>query len=105
MAVVLMLIKVSFSRVAMLVSIRSQGQTRWKGPSSPFQHMRKGAWPFYRTSSGFRLWWELEESQGPKRGERGGGRLALTPDNNSHHPREVNYLPYMYPEESTLSQK
>jgi len=32
--------------------------------------IRKKAWPFYRTISGVRLCWELEEpkgSQGPKR--------------------------------------
>ena len=28
--------------------------------------IRKEAWPFYRTSSGVRLWWELEEPKGPK---------------------------------------
>ena len=31
-----------------------------KGPKG------KEAWPFYRTSSGVRLWWELEEPKGPK---------------------------------------
>ena len=30
--------------------------------------IRKEAWPFYRTSSGVRLCWELEEPKGPKRG-------------------------------------
>ena len=29
--------------------------------------IRKEAWPFYRTSSGVRLCWELEEPKGPKR--------------------------------------
>ena len=36
--------------------------------------IRKEAWPFYRTSSGVRLCWELEEPKGPKtkaRGEEG----------------------------------
>ena len=28
--------------------------------------MRKEAWPFYRTSSGVRLCWELEEPKGPE---------------------------------------
>jgi len=28
--------------------------------------IRKEAWPFNRTSSGVRLCWELEESNGPK---------------------------------------
>jgi len=28
--------------------------------------IRKEAWPFYRTSSGVRLWWELKEPKGPK---------------------------------------
>ena len=28
--------------------------------------IRKEAWPFYRTSSGVRLCWELEEPKGPK---------------------------------------
>ena len=28
--------------------------------------IRKEAWPFYRTLSGVRLWWELDESKGPK---------------------------------------
>ena len=29
--------------------------------------IQKQAWPFYRTISGARLCWELEESKGPKR--------------------------------------
>ena len=29
--------------------------------------IRKEAWPFYRTSSGVRLCWELEEPKGPKK--------------------------------------
>ena len=33
--------------------------------------IRKEAWSFYRTSSGVRLCWELEEPKGPK-GSRGG---------------------------------
>ena len=28
--------------------------------------IQKGAWPFYRTISGVRLCWELEEPKGPK---------------------------------------
>jgi len=28
--------------------------------------IRKEAWPFYRTTSGVRLCWELEEPKGPK---------------------------------------
>jgi hypothetical protein len=28
--------------------------------------IRKEAWPFYRTSSGVRLCWDLEEPKGPK---------------------------------------
>ena len=28
--------------------------------------IRKVAWPFYRTISGVRLYWELEEPKGPK---------------------------------------
>ena len=32
--------------------------------------IRKEAWPFYRTSSGVRLCWELEEPKGPKGGTR-----------------------------------
>ena len=28
--------------------------------------IRKEAWPFYRTGSGVRLCWELEEPKGPK---------------------------------------
>ena len=28
--------------------------------------IQKGAWPFYRTISGVRLYWELEEPKGPK---------------------------------------
>ena len=28
--------------------------------------IRTEAWPFYRTSFGVRLWWELEELKGPK---------------------------------------
>ena len=28
--------------------------------------IRKEVWPFYRTISGVRLWWELEESEGHK---------------------------------------
>ena len=28
--------------------------------------IRQEAWPFYRTSSGVRLGWELEEPKGPK---------------------------------------
>jgi len=33
--------------------------------------IRKEAWPFYRTISGVRLCWELEEPKGPKK--RAGG--------------------------------
>ena len=29
--------------------------------------IRKEAWPLYRTSSGVRLCWELEEPKGPKK--------------------------------------
>ena len=32
--------------------------------------IRKEAWPFYRTISGVRLCWELEEPKGPKRRSR-----------------------------------
>ena len=32
--------------------------------------IRKEAWPFYRTSSGVRLCWELEEPKGPNGMER-----------------------------------
>jgi len=32
--------------------------------------IRKEAWPFYRTISGVRLCWELEEPKGPKRWPR-----------------------------------
>jgi hypothetical protein len=28
--------------------------------------IRKEAWPFYRTIFGVRLWWGLEEPEGPK---------------------------------------
>jgi len=41
--------------------------------------IRKEAGPFYRTSSGVRLCWELEEPHGPKggrEGRRGAGRRA-----------------------------
>jgi len=38
-----------------------------------FDVIRKEAWPFYRTSSGVRLCWELEEPKGPK----GRGRLLV----------------------------
>jgi len=31
----------------------------------PFDVIRKEAWSFYRTSSGVRLYWELEEPKGP----------------------------------------
>ena len=34
--------------------------------------IRKEAWPFYRTSSGVRICWELEESKGPE-GDNSGG--------------------------------
>ena len=36
--------------------------------------IRKEAWPFYRTVSGVRLCWELEEPEGPK---------SYTPDRHS----------------------
>ena len=32
--------------------------------------IRKEAWSFYRTISGVRLWWELEEPEGPKGHDR-----------------------------------
>jgi hypothetical protein len=32
--------------------------------------IRKEAWPFYRTSSGVRLCWKLEEPKGPKGGQK-----------------------------------
>ena len=37
--------------------------TRLRGPA---RVQDKEAWPFYRTSSGVRLCWELEEPEGPK---------------------------------------
>ena len=41
-----------------------------KGPTGLKQDLkdviRKDAWPFYRTSPGVRLCWELEEPKGPK---------------------------------------
>ena len=42
--------------------------------------IRKEAWPFYRTISGVRLCWELEEPKGPEasRGWRGAGSMALS---------------------------
>ena len=49
--------------------------SRWTGPprspgraSAPggLNVIRKEAWPFYRTISGVRLCWELEEPEGPK---------------------------------------
>ena len=33
--------------------------------------IRKEAWPFYRTISGVRQCWELEQPKGPKGGETG----------------------------------
>ena len=40
--------------------------------------IRNEAWPFYRTSSGVRICWVLEEPKGPKGGSPGGffGRLV-----------------------------
>ena len=38
--------------------------------------IRKEAWPFYRTSSGVRLCWELEEPKGPKGCREDEGHLA-----------------------------
>ena len=38
--------------------------------------IRKEAWSFYRTSSGVRLCWELEEPKGPK--PQGKGSVELT---------------------------
>ncbi|KAJ1477404.1 hypothetical protein T484DRAFT_1631300, partial [Baffinella frigidus] len=37
-------------------------------PTSPHLTSSRGGrtWPFYTTSSGVRLWWELEEPQGPQ---------------------------------------
>ena len=42
---------------------------RPRGVRNPRYHShleRKEAWPFYRTISGVRLYWELEQPQGPK---------------------------------------
>ena len=36
------------------------------GDKGGLDAIRKEAWPFYRTISGVRLCWELEEPQGPK---------------------------------------
>jgi len=36
------------------------------GCPCPWHVIRKEAWPFYRTSSGVRLCWELGEPKGPK---------------------------------------
>ena len=41
------------------------GELKPKGQFAP-DVIRKEAWPFYRTSSGVRLCWELEEPKGPK---------------------------------------
>ena len=40
--------------------------------------IREEAWPFYRTSSGVRLWWESKEPKGPKQDEMI-QRTVLTP--------------------------
>jgi hypothetical protein len=37
--------------------------------------------PFYRTSSGARLWWELEEPKGPKGGGEGSNEMEMERDN------------------------
>ena len=46
------------------------GELKPKGPKGKnlggLDVIRKEAWPFYRTSSGVRLCWELEEPKGPK---------------------------------------
>ena len=43
--------------------------------------IQKEAWSFYRTLSGVRLCWELEEPQGPKetRSSRPSSRLGILP--------------------------
>ena len=46
------------------------------GPGGGLDVIRKEAWSFYRTSSGVRLCWELEEPKGPK-GLRMGGPVRL----------------------------
>jgi hypothetical protein len=48
-----------------------EGRKRRFGGTAPFTQggldvIRKEAWPSYRTSSGVRLCWELEEPKGPK---------------------------------------
>ena len=45
---------------------------------------RKEAWPFYRTSSGVRLCWELEEPKGPKERQKG-ARHIQTPKLTAQH--------------------
>jgi len=52
--------------------------------------IRKEAWPFYRTISGVRLCWELEEPKGPNGKQHSAPRvLTLGPlgSFNSHHRR------------------
>ena len=41
--------------------------------------IRKEAWPFYRTSSGVRLCWELENPKGPKGASSSSARASDPP--------------------------
>jgi len=49
--------------------------------------IRKEAWPFYRTISGVRLYWELEEPKGPKGSNCPGIKSTL-----SHHSTRSHIL-------------
>ena len=42
------------------------GELKPKGPKGGLDVIRKKAWPFYKTNSGVRLCWELEEPKGLK---------------------------------------
>ena len=51
------------------------GELKPKGPKVGPDVIRKGAWSFFKSISGVRLCWELEEPKGPK-GRLGGVHAA-----------------------------
>ena len=59
-----------------LACVKSGARSATRGTGG-LDVIRKKAWPFYRTISGVRLCWELEEAKGPK-GCRGAGGGPLT---------------------------
>ena len=69
-------LRVTFHLVGNRALLRNGGAEHQKSRTGGPDVIRKEAWCFYRTISGVRLCWELEEAKGPK--ERAPARTRHT---------------------------